>query len=247
MLGRHMCRGVNLGTARGPCRAGPSPINFVPDHAHVQLKGRVVGSPTGPGWMENYINRGPAFALVSILNYYSSTVPQQGIMHLLHDCWRGDVAVAQDYLCFQEQRPRISHLTQLPQTQEKLQEKNYHGLYAQLQSFKSLTSTVVKTHQGTHHHSLLPTFHLNSTKNSNPRIAPSKFQPFYPYIWLPSKNFNPFNLGNPYEGNFNLSPNGVFGRGALKVFNPHHQLSQCLLFLEQAVPVQHPQCLQQHK
>jgi len=41
----------------------------------------------------------------------------------------------------------------------------------------------------------------------------SQFPPnFNPYGFPP--NFNPYNLGNPYEGNFNLSPNGVFGRGA---------------------------------
>ena len=41
---------------------------------------------------------------------------------------------------------------------------------------------------------------------------PPNFNPFNPYGFPP--NFNPYNLGNPYEGNFNLSPNGVFGRGA---------------------------------
>jgi hypothetical protein len=45
---------------------------------------------------------------------------------------------------------RISHLTHPPETQEKLQGKNYHGSYAWLQSFKLLASIAAKHKQSIH-------------------------------------------------------------------------------------------------
>ncbi|CAL5080830.1 unnamed protein product [Urochloa decumbens] len=41
---------------------------------------------------------------------------------------------------------------------------------------------------------------------------PPNFNPFNPYGFQPP--FNHFNIGGPYEGSYNLSPNRGFGRGA---------------------------------